>query len=45
MSRWISKNSKEHYGMPNKDEVLDIVGSVCFAILCVAGIVALIVLG
>jgi hypothetical protein len=43
MSSYISKNSKERYGMPNKDEVLDIIGSICFEILCIAGIVLIVI--
>lgn len=39
----ISKNSKEHYGVPNNDEVLDIIGAICFAILCIAVIVLLVI--
>lgn len=44
MSRWMSENSKNHYGTPNVDEIHELVGRICcglFAVLAVIFIVAM----
>lgn len=43
MKNWISENSKEYYsGIPNNDEIMDIIGRISLAIFAVLAIVFII---
>lgn len=41
---WMSKNSREHYGFLNTDEILDIIGRACCGVFVVLAIIFIIML-